>query len=64
MQYTTTNTNASITIYLSLVLCLIISVLFSITELSRMRLNRLYLQVATNASIDSMLRLYDKKLWE
>ena len=64
MQYTTTNKNASITIYLSLVLCLIISVLFSITELSRMRLNRLYLQVATNASIDSMLSLYDKKLWE
>lgn len=64
MQYITTNKNASVTIYFSLVLCLIISILFSITELSRMRLNRLYLQVATNASVDSMLSLYDKKLWE
>ena len=64
MRYTIVKENASITIYLSLVLCLIISILFSITELSRMRLNRLYLQVATNASIDSMLSLYDKKLWE
>ena len=64
MQSTIADKNGSITIYLSLVLCLIISILFSITELSRMRLNRLYLQVATNASIDSMLSLYDKKLWE
>ena len=64
MQYTTTNKSCSITIYLSLVLCLIISILLSITEISRMRLTRLYLQLATNASIDSMLSLYDKKLWE
>ena len=64
MQSTITNKNGSITIYLSLVLCLIISVVLSITELSRMRLNRLYLQIASNAAIDSMLSLYDKKLWE
>lgn len=64
MQYTITNKKGSITIYLSLVLCLIISIVLSITELSRMRLNRLYLQVASNAAVDSMLSLYDKKLWE
>lgn len=64
MQFTITNKNGSITISLSLVLCLIISIVFSITELSRMRLNRFYLQVASNSAIDSMLSLFDKKLWE
>lgn len=55
---------SSITIFLSMVLVLIISLILSITELARMRASKLYLQLASNSAIDSMLSLYHNKLWD
>ncbi len=55
---------SSITIFLSMVLVLIISLILSVTELVRMRAAKLYLQLASNSVIDSMLSLYHNKLWD
>ena len=47
-----------------MVLVLIISLILSVTELARMRAAKLYLQLASNSAIDSMLSLYHNKLWD
>lgn len=47
-----------------MVLVLIISLILSVTEISRMRGAKLYLQLASNSAIDSMLSLYHNKLWD
>lgn len=56
--------SASISIYFALSIVLIISVILSVTELSRITCQRLYLQLATDTGIDSMLSLYHRKLYE
>lgn len=54
----------SISIYFTLCIVLIISIILSVTELARYNTQRLNLQIATDASIDSMLSLYHRKLCE
>lgn len=56
--------NCNISIFFAMILVMIMSLIFSITELSRMKLNQLNLQIISNAGIDSMMSLYNKKLWE
>ena len=56
--------SGSITIYFVFAILLIISVVLSVTEIARINCQKLYLQIATDASIDSMASLYHRKLYE
>ena len=55
--------NGSITIYFTFAIILIISVIMSVTEMARINCQKLYLQIATDASIDSMASLYHRDLY-
>ena len=54
----------SVTIFFVYTIVLIISLVFSVTELARMNAERLYLQMASSVSVDSMLSMYHRKLYE
>ena len=54
----------SITIFLCFVITMIISLVLSLTEISRMKASRYYMQVISNSAVDSMLSLYHRKLWD
>lgn len=54
----------SVTIFFVYTIVLIISLVFSVTELARMNAERLYLQMASSLSVDSMLSMYHRKLYE
>lgn len=58
------NLKGSISIYFTLCIVLIISIILSVTELARVNAMKLNLQIATDAAIDSMLSLYHRKLYE
>ncbi|MCQ2609821.1 MAG: hypothetical protein MJ151_03425, partial [Lachnospiraceae bacterium] len=58
------NVKCSITIFCSIALLLIISLLFSLTEMCRMRVCKLYMQLAANSATDSLFSLYHRKLWD
>lgn len=54
----------SVSIYFVFSITLIISVIMSVTEIARINCQRLYLQIATDAGLDSMASLYHRKLNE
>lgn len=54
----------SISIFFTFSIILIISVILSVTEISRMNCQKLYLQLSTDAALDSMMSLYHRKLYE
>ena len=54
----------SVTIFFVYTIVLIISLVFSVTELARMNAERLYLQMSSSLSVDSMLSMYHRKLYE
>lgn len=54
----------SISIYFVFAITLIISVVLSVTEIARMNCQKLYLQIATDTSLDSMASLYHRKLYQ
>lgn len=54
----------SVSVYFIIAITLIISVIMSVTEIARINAQRLYLQIATDAAIDSMASLYHRKLYE
>ena len=54
----------SITIFFVFSITLIISLVLSVTEIARINCQKLYLQIATDASIDSMSSLFHRKLYE
>lgn len=56
--------NASISIYFVFAIVLIISVIMSVTEIARINCQKLYLQIATDAGLDSMASLYHRNLYE
>ena len=56
--------NASVSIFLSFILVMIISVIMSITEIARIKVLKLYLQIYSDVAVDSMLSLYHRKLWD
>ena len=56
--------NGSITIYFTFAIILIISVIMSVTEMARINCQKLYLQLATDASIDSMASLFHRDLYK
>lgn len=56
--------HASISIYFVFAITLIISVIMSVTEIARINCQKLYLQIATDASLDSMASLYHRNLYE
>lgn len=53
-----------ITIFVSITLVCIISIILVLTEGARMRATKLYYRIANNCAIDSMLSLYHLPLWE
>lgn len=53
---------ASVSFYFVVAIVLIISVVMSVTEIARMNAQKLYLQIATDAGIDSMASLFHRKL--
>ena len=55
---------ASVSFYFVVSIVLIISVIMSVTEIARINAQKLYLQIATDASIDSMSSLYHRKLYD
>lgn len=55
---------SSITVFLCFVITMIISLVLSLTEISRMKASRYYMQVISNSAVDSMLSLYHRKLWD
>ena len=55
---------ASVTIYFTFAIVLIISITLSVTELVRMKGQKLYLKIAANSAIDSFFSLYHRKLYE
>ena len=55
--------NGSISIYFTFAIVLIISVIMSVTELARINCQKLYLQIATDAGLDSMASLYHIDLY-
>ena len=59
-----TENKASVTIYFIFAIVLIISITFSVTELIRMKGQKLYLKLATNSALDSYFSLYHRKLYE
>lgn len=56
--------NGSISIFFTFAIVIILSVVLSITELARLRCQKLYLQLATNNGLESMLSLYHRKLYD
>lgn len=52
-----------ITIFVSVILVCIISIILVLTEGARMRASKLYYRIANNCAIDSMLSLYHLPLW-
>ena len=56
--------SGSISIYFVFAIILIISVVLSVTEIARINCQKLYLQIATDAGLDSMASLYHRKLYE
>ena len=56
--------SASISIYFTFAIVLIISVILSVTEIARINCQKLYLQIATDAGLDSMASLYHRKLYD
>lgn len=54
----------SVTIFFVYTIVLVMSLIFSITELARMNAERLYLQMASSVSVESMLSMYHRKLYE
>lgn len=54
----------SVSIYFVFAITLIISVIMSVTEIARINCQKLYLQIATDAGLDSMASLYHRKLNE
>ncbi len=54
----------SVTFYFAIAIVLIISVIMSVTEIARINAQKLYLQIATDAAIDSMASLYHRKLYD
>ena len=53
----------SISIYFVFAIVLIVSVVLSVTEIARINCQKLYLQIATDAALDSMASLYHRKLY-
>ena len=53
-----------ITIFISVILICIISIVLVLTEGARMRASKLYYRIANNCAMDSMLSLYHLPLWE
>ena len=53
----------NISIYFVFAILLIMSVVLSVTEMARINCQKLYLQLATDAGLDSMLSLYHRKLY-
>lgn len=56
--------SGSISIYFVFAIVLIISVVLSVTEIARINCQKLYLQIATDSSLDSMASLYHRKLYK
>ena len=56
--------NGSISIYFTFAIVIIISVIMSVTEIARVNCQKLYLQLATDAGLDSMASLYHRNLYE
>lgn len=54
----------SISIYFVFAIVLIVSVVLSVTEIARINCQKLYLQIATDAALDSMASLYHRKLYD
>ena len=55
---------ASVSIFLSFILIMVISVILSITEIARIKILRLYFQIYSDIAVDSMLSLYHRRLWD
>ena len=56
--------SGSVSIYFVFAIILIISVIMSVTEMARINCQKLYLQLATDAGLDSMASLYHRTLYE
>lgn len=56
--------SGSISIYFVFAIVLIVSVVLSVTEIARINCQKLYLQIATDAALDSMASLYHRKLYD
>ena len=54
----------SISLYFALTITIIFSVVLSVTELAKIHAEKLYLQIATDSALDSMLSLYHRKLYD
>lgn len=54
----------SISLYFALSITIIFSVVLSVTELAKIHAEKLYLQIATDSALDSMLSLYHRKLYD